>query len=64
MERLGIQSDIQMTYKSDSVKKPVPLRLTDDLRDRVKEKAKSESRSVNNTIEYALKFYLKVTERK
>jgi hypothetical protein len=53
-----------MTYKSDSVKKPVPLRLTEDLRDRVREKAKNESRSFNGTVEYALKFYLRVTEKK
>lgn len=53
-----------MTYKSDSIKKPVPLRLTDDLRDRIKEKAEKECRSVNGTIEYALKFYLRVTEKK
>ena len=53
-----------MSYKSDSIKKPVPLRLTDELRDKVKEKAKNECRSLNGTIEYALKVYLKVTERK
>lgn len=53
-----------MAYKSDSVKKPVPLRLTTDLRDQVREKAKSESRSFNNTVEYALKFYLRVTSKK
>ena len=53
-----------MTYKSDSVKKPVPLRLTDDLKARVQEKAKNECRSLNGTIEYALKFYLRVAEKK
>ena len=52
-----------MAYKKDSVKKPISLRLTDDLRDKIKEKAKYESRSINNLIEYALKFYLRVTRK-
>jgi len=52
-----------MTYKKDSVKKPVPLRLTDDLKNNIKEKATSENRSLNNMIEYALKFYLEVSRK-
>lgn len=53
-----------MGYKSDSVKKPVPLRLTSDMKERIQEKAKNECRSLNGTIEYAIKFYLRVTEKK
>lgn len=53
-----------MSYKSDSVKKPVPLRLTDELREQVKAKAVSECRSFNSTVEYALKLYLKLTQRR
>lgn len=52
-----------MSYKIDSVKKPVPLRLTEDLRERVKQKAEKESRSFNGMVEYALKFYLQVTKK-
>ncbi len=53
-----------MAYKSDSVKKPVPLRLTSELKEQVKAKAVSESRSFNNTVEYALRFYLRVTAKR
>jgi hypothetical protein len=52
-----------MTYKKNSVKKPVPLRLTDSLKERIDEKAIQENRSRNNLIEYALKFYLRVTAK-
>jgi predicted transcriptional regulator len=50
-----------MTYKKNSVKKAISVRLTDSLRERIDKKANDENRSRNNLIEYALKFYLKVT---
>jgi hypothetical protein len=53
-----------MTYKSDSVKKPVPLRMTEDLREEIKRKAVSEGRSLNNMVETAVKFYLRVANKK
>lgn len=45
------------------VKKQVPLKLTDELKEKIENKATQEGRTRNNMIEYALKFYLKVTEK-
>lgn len=52
-----------MAYRKDSIKKPLTICLTDDLRKQVEEKARQECRSRNSLIEYALKVYLQVTKK-
>jgi len=51
-----------MSYKKDSVRKPVPLYLTDELKNKIDEKAVKEARSRNSLMVYALKFYLEASD--